>query len=213
VWAILLALAAGCGSTRLVDTWTDPGAHGTALSRIAVIYMTMDDTNRRVAEDAAVRALAAKLEGAQAAVSYTLLVARTKSEWESLRQKLDLAGFDGALIMRPAGVSHRLVSEPGTFFPSFSGYWQWAYPMVYQPSYLREETTVRLDTRLYALKEDKLLWAGLSDTSDPSSINHLVHEVAIKVAKALEKSDLVAGLGGGAAGSLHAVRSGGRGPQ
>jgi len=195
-WAAILLGIAGCGSTKLVDTWMDPGARGAALSRIAVIYMSSNDTDRRVAEDAAARALAAKLEGAQVAHSYDMLDARVMADLESMQRKLALAGFDGALIMRPAGVSQRLVSEPADFYPTFTGYWRWAYPMVYGPGYLRQQTIVRLDTRLYGLKDDKLLWAGLSDTTDPSSINRLIHEVAIKVAKALEKNSIVAGLSG-----------------
>jgi len=176
-----------------------PGAQGAELSRIAIIYMSPSDTSRRVAEDAAVSALAKKLKGAQVASSYRILSANEMSNKDVIGRKLESAGFDGALIMRPAGVSHRVVSDPGAFYPTFTGYWGWAYPMAYEPGYLRTETIVRLDTRLYSLKEDRLLWAGVSNTTDPSSINRLVQDVARSVAKALAKNDLVAGLGSGAA--------------
>jgi hypothetical protein len=211
-WAvILLGMTAGCGSTRLVDTWMDPGARGASLSRIAVIYMSTNDTTRRIAEDAAVAALAKKIEGAQIGSSYHVIDQRAMADQESMRLRLEKAGFDGALIMRPAGVSHRLVSEPGAYYPTFSpyayyptfsGYWRWAYPIVYDTGYLREETIVRLDTRLYSLKDDKLLWAGVSKTSDPSSLNKLVYDVARKVAKALAKDDLVASVGSHPGGGM-----------
>jgi hypothetical protein len=191
----MLMVAGGCGSTQLVDTWMQPGARGADLSRIAVIYMSPSDTSRRVAEDAAVGALAKKLKGAQIASSYHVLAAGEMSNKDTIQRKLAGAGFDGALIMRPAGVSHRVVSDPGAFYPTFTGYWGWAYPLAYEPGYLRTETIVRLDTRLYSMKEDRLLWAGVSSTTDPSSINRLVQDVARTVAKALAKNDLVAGVG------------------
>jgi hypothetical protein len=206
LWAaIVLGTAAGCGSTRLVDTWMEPNARGASLSRIAVIYMSSNDTTRRIAEDAAAGVLADKLKGALVTPSYQLVQGPDMANQEAIRQQLQKAGFDGTLVMRPAGVSHRVVAEPA-FYPTFTGYWGYAYPMAYGPGYLREETTVRLDTRLYSLKDDKLLWAAVSNTADPGSTNNLIHDVAKKVAKALAKNDLVAGLVSPGPGAIASVR-------
>jgi hypothetical protein len=194
-WAtMLLCVAAGCGQTRLVDTWVAPTARGAHLSRIAVIFMSADDARRRIAEDAAARAMTEKLEGAQVAPSYDLVQSVEMSNEESMRRKLATAGFDGALVIRPAGVSRRVVGEPPAYAPTFTGYWRTAYPAIYSPGYLREETIVRLDTRLYSVRDDKLLWVGVSKTTDPRSIDRLIHDVARTVAKALAKNDVAARL-------------------
>ncbi len=62
----LAALAAGCASTQMTDTWTAPSAKGAELSKVAVICMTKDPGLRRMAETTA----AQNLVGAQAVPSF-----------------------------------------------------------------------------------------------------------------------------------------------
>src|SRR5436190_12010965 len=67
----LAAAVAGCATTEMTNTWTDPGAKGAALSKVAVVCLTKDPGLRRQAEDTAVSQLQQK--GGQAFPSYQLL--------------------------------------------------------------------------------------------------------------------------------------------
>jgi hypothetical protein len=51
---------------------------------------------------------------------------------------------------------------------------------------------VAVETLIYSLKDDKLLWAGTSRTTNPDTLSDLVTEVADAVAKQAAKQGLIA---------------------
>ena len=187
--ALAAAMFAGCASTEMTGTWTAPTAPGAALSRIAVICMTQDEGLRRMAEDAA----AAQLTGAQAVPGYQALGDVDMHDPQAVNEKLEAQGFEGVLVMRLTSVSEQVVPTAGPG-PTFVGYYGWAAPMVYSPTYLQTETVVHMVTNLYSLKEEgKLIWSGASKTFNPASGHDAVADVAREVAKYLEKQHIVAG--------------------
>ena len=53
---LVLALASGCTSTHLVNTWRDPSFAGPIeFKKVLAVAVRPDDTTRRTAEDAMVR--------------------------------------------------------------------------------------------------------------------------------------------------------------
>jgi len=48
---------------------------------------------------------------------------------------------------------------------------------MYQPGYVEQNTVVEVETNLYSIAEDKLLWAGRSQTYDPQSAAQVIDEV------------------------------------
>jgi len=57
---------------------------------------------------------------------------------------------------------------------------------------VQTDTEVTIETLIYSLTHDKLLWAGTSRTSNPEGIQGLVTEVANAVAGEVAKQGLVA---------------------
>jgi hypothetical protein len=51
---------------------------------------------------------------------------------------------------------------------------------------------VSIETLIYSLNNDKLLWAGTSRTSNPAGLSSLVDEVADAVAREVVKEGLIA---------------------
>ena len=45
------------------------------------------------------------------------------------------------------------------------------YGTVYDPGYVREDQLVNFDTNIYRVADEKLLWAGRSQTSNPKEVN------------------------------------------
>ena len=77
------------------------------------------------------------------------------------------AGFDGAIVMRVTNVSEQVTYNGAYWGDSygFAGYWNnaWAYP--YNPGYVTTTQIVTVETNIYSLKDDKLVFAALSQTS------------------------------------------------
>jgi hypothetical protein len=180
---LTLALA-GCASTDMTSTWTDPSAKGASLSKVAVIAFARDPGLRRMAEDSA----AQQLVGAQAVPSYQVLGDTDLKDREAVKAKLSEQGFQGVLLMRMAGVTERV--DPA-MYGSFDGYYGWAAGAVYDPAYLQTETVVHVVSHLYSLPNDKLIWSGVSQTFNPASAHEFMTSVSKAVAKSIQKDRLV----------------------
>jgi hypothetical protein len=50
---------------------------------------------------------------------------------------------------------------------------------------------MRVETVVYDLGEDKLVWAGISETENPEGVKELVAEVVEAVAKSLREKGLL----------------------
>jgi hypothetical protein len=77
------------------------------------------------------------------------------------------------VLLRLMGVEERVSWTP-TGYHSFGGYW--AAPM----STL--EHIVHVETNVYALAEDKLVYAARSEEFDPDSTQELVDDIAADIA-------------------------------
>jgi len=175
---------AGCASTDMTSTWTDPSAKGASLSKVAVVCLSKDPGLRRMAEDTA----ASQLVGAQAVPSYQVLGDIDLKDREAVKAKLREQGFQGVLLMRLAGVKEQV--SPVSY-GTFDGYYGWASGAVYDPAYLQTDTIVHVISSLYSMPDDKLIWSGVSQTFDPASAKSLMNDVSKAVAKSIQKDRLV----------------------
>lgn len=190
-----------CTSTSFVSTWKAPDAKGVdpAGKKVAAVYMTTDESGRRAAEDV----LAKKLieHGAQGVASYTLIDASAASDVERTKQQLSQAGVDGVVIMRVLGEKERTrVTYTGApwgyapYYRGFSSYWGFGWGAPYSPGEVTTTTVLSIETLVYSLTRDELLWAGTSRTTDPGKIASLVDEVADSAAKEMTKQGVLKGM-------------------
>jgi hypothetical protein len=190
---ILAALAAvalsACASTGLAESWVEPSL--TSLPRfqkVFVAYLGGDAAAQRGAEDA----LAAHLADAEVVKCYerfpqalgrasaTLATERVKAELRAL-------GCDGAIVLRLARVEQEVSWSPSAYpvhYRTFGGYWA-------QPAGdLRTDEIAHVETNVYSLADDRLLYAARSETFNPGSAAGMVDEIATAVAEDLEKKGL-----------------------
>jgi len=184
---LTVALAAGCATTEMTSTWTDPAAKGAPpLSKVAVLCMTKDPGLRRQAEDAATSQL--QLKGAQAIASYQIIGDDELKDREAVKAKLQNAGVDGVLVMRMTGVTEQaMVAGP---YATFDGYYDYG-AAVYGPGYVQTDTIVHAVSNLYSLPQNKLIWSGTSKTFDPGSATQFMGDVSKEVAQTLQKNRLI----------------------
>jgi hypothetical protein len=182
----LATLVASCASTDMTSTWTDPSAKGASITRVAVVALTKDPGLRRMAEDTT----AANLKGAQAVPSYQIVGDTELKDREAMKAKLRAAGMNAALVMRMSGVTEQVTAVDGPY-GTFDGYYDFAAGGVYDPAYLQTDTVVHMISNLYDLERNKLIWSGVSETFDPTSVSSNMKSVSKAVAKSLQKDRLV----------------------
>ena len=183
--AAVFVLAA-CGSTTLTDVWKAPDTARLQFKKVAVVAISQDITWRRTIEDELVR----RITDVQAVASYRFFADGEPRDWEAARERLKAAGFDGLVTFRLAGVDKQQTYVPP--FRGAGGYWGYAWgPAVYSPGYTVTDTLVQVETLVYELGDDKLVWASRSRSFNPANAKDLVNEVVDAVRDEMKKEGLI----------------------
>ena len=195
---IVLALSPlACSTTTFESTWRAPDAQPLRLegSKLVATFLSKNPAIRRRAEDAMAREISAR--GAQGVPAYTVLSENEVKDQEASRTKLEGLGFAGAVVMRVVGRETQYNYEPGTVWvrPHYrhfwGGYWNWGWGAVYEPTYLTVDKIVKVETLVYSLRQDQLVWAGVSRTVDPAHIDDFIAELATAVSRQMAKDGLL----------------------
>lgn len=187
-----------CATTTFQSTWRAPDARPLRLSgrKVVGVFVSNNQTLRRRAEDAMAREISAR--GAQGVPAYTILTDEEVKDREAAKAKLERLGFSGAVVMRVVGTQTQYTYEPAywnrPYYRRFwgGGYWGWGWGTVREPGYLVADKIVTVETLVYSLEQDLLVWAGVSKTVDPSQIDPFISELAAAVSNQMAKDGLLA---------------------
>jgi hypothetical protein len=178
----------GCTATRFESTWTDATAHVGELQgkRVAVLVSAENEAVTRAGEDAMSRALTA--HHVVGIPVYKLASNAEAADQAVLARKLEAEKLDGLVHLRVK--TRREVSYAGL---AGGPYWGWGYgwaPASYNAPYFID-TVVQVETLVFSLPDNNLLWAGVSNTTDPRKVDSMMNDVATKVTGELKKQGLV----------------------
>jgi hypothetical protein len=185
-----LALSTFGAGTRVTQRWVAPDVANYQFNHILTICVIKDDEVRRAVEDS----MAAQARKGNALPSYNILEETELHDKERAKEKILAMGFDGAVVMRPLRVEDRVNYVPGSYPPyygSFWGYYGWAWPTLYAPDYVYTDKIVQVETTIYSIKADKLLWISLSESTNPESARDVVVGIVKVIYKEARKRGLV----------------------
>lgn len=201
-WVPSLAAAAAllsfaCATTTFQSTWKAPDARPLRLNgqKVAGVFVSRNPSVRRRAEDAMAREISAR--GARGVPSYTVLPEDRVRDIDFAKSTFEREGFSGVVVMRVTGTETQYSYEPGYWAgPHYArfwgGYWGWGWGTVWEPGYLTADKIVSVETLVYSLTQDKLVWAGRSKTIDPQRIDDFIGELAQAVTAQMEKDGVFA---------------------
>jgi hypothetical protein len=190
VAAFALVLVWGCAkstTTNFSQSYRNPGYEETVFERVLVIAVAGDPTSRQQFEDALASAIAG--QGGTAAPSYPLLPQDEQVSEEALYELIRREGVDGVLLTRLLAVEKdknytppKKYNKPKTrYYPGglgwgygYGGYYGWygtTYAEVHEPGYFDTSTILKLETNLYSVATNDLVWTGQSETIDPESLD------------------------------------------
>jgi hypothetical protein len=178
-----------CAGTPFVSSWRAPDAEPLQVrgAKVAAVAMIDQVASRRAAEDAIARELSAL--GAVGVPMYTIYSDQAPTDEPAARAALEREGYTGLVVFRPVGTEQELVAEPFYSGPPYAVYWGGYYGHGWG---IRTYTVVSVETLVYSLRQNKLVWGGQSTTTNPSNVDRLVHDTATKVARELERQGLLA---------------------
>lgn len=182
-----LALPACGPATRLVDTWKEPTVTSLHFEKVLAIVMLKQPDMRKTVEDN----LAFRIRGA--VPSYTLLSIEELFDVATAKPKVVSQGFDGVVVIQLADVDHQLGYHPGTASSFWGSEW-YAGDLGSLPvdqGSLAEEVTVIVETRVFDLKKDKLVWQGWTKSVNPQSATIVLHDLATEIAREMKRQGLI----------------------
>ena len=167
----VVVLASCAASTQLMHSWADPAAAGHQFKKIVVVGATPQSATRRTYEDAFTQELAAR--GVQAIPSYQL-VGEGQVDKDAASQKIRDAGCDGILVTRLVDKSteqtyypptYSAVAAPAPYYGGWYGYYNMGYTYMSSPGYVTTDQVYKIESNLYDINGDKLVWSGLTETT------------------------------------------------
>lgn len=186
-------ILAGCASTSFISTWKNPAVEplGEVKGQTIIAAVAAEDEYiRHDAEDT----LAAELtkRGNKGVPSYTLLPPGLKDETIA-KAAFEKSGAVGVVVMRPLAVEEELSVSASVYTgPYYGGFWGgywgygWGYP--YSASTVQTDTVIIVETLVYSLKHNKLVWSGRSKTTNPSNVASFVKELVSAAAWEMNKA-------------------------
>ena len=188
--AVVMTILVSCGpSTKIEKSWMEPGASVSpaASNKTLVVAMVKDETSRRVIEDQLSKRL-----GNGAVSSYTIVsteMLKGASE-DALKQKVTEGNFTHILLMRLADVEKETSYVPGTttsFYGGYGRYYGYGAGMYSTPGYYTTDKNYFVETTVYIVNPDKLVWTGTTKTVNPSKLEKTVNEIADVVSEKMKK--------------------------
>jgi len=197
--ALTCVFFVGCGSnTTIVSSWRDPNATlaKETFKKVLVVALAKDESTRRATENRI-----ASINPQVLNPSYNYLNQQnlnlTQEEKISIVQS---EGFDGAITLRfiradketdyvPGsanyyggmgypGMGYGYVGGYGMGYGAGFGGWYGAYaPAYYTPGYYQENVYYYIETNIFDLKNNKLVWSATTKSLDVSDVNTTVDEI------------------------------------
>jgi hypothetical protein len=188
-------LLGACATAKFNATWQNPEAQALSFKagdKVLAMVPIKNEGMRRMAEDSLARAISER--GLQGVPSYTVIpteLAKDKVQ-ATAKAAVEKVGAAGAVVMRVLAkdrVVTSQVSKSTSYTATWDGNFGWSTP--YNPSDMRSDTVLVTETLIYDFRQDKLVWAGQSQTTNPAKVDGLIKDLADQTARQLRREGLV----------------------
>jgi hypothetical protein len=195
--AALLALALPVvlvADTKFLSTWVAPEARQMSFTgkKVATLVMSSDDSLRQSGEEGLVTEL--KARGIDAVAAYRLIPKEELTDPAKARGWFERTHVEGVIVMRPVSMGTRTVYTPpawtSTSYNSLWGYYGYGWGAMYDPGSIRQDMVVAIETLIYSVPKNALLWAGSSETTNPKDSRKLLADLVKQAAKEMKKEGL-----------------------
>ncbi|MEA3548452.1 MAG: hypothetical protein U9R66_12400 [Thermodesulfobacteriota bacterium] len=173
---VLCFVLTSCGSKmKMLHSWTDDSLKGYSVDDVLVIGFTRDHTSQRLFEDSFVEGFVA--ENITAVQSYKTSGWETKPDKEKVREAIEKSGAKTVLmtilidkktkINRYAGMGSLEYVSTAYYSGMYSFYGSCVMAV---PITTTTGKTLYLESNLYDVASEKLIWTGLTEAKNPTRI-------------------------------------------
>lgn len=196
VVAILVASTVLFGQ-KFTSTWKAPGTASVSFAgkKVAALIISDDQDLRMSGEEALVRELAA-IGLTQGIASYRIVPREELRDVEKAKGWYERAGAQGVVAMRLVKADKRRSWVPtftSGYYSSLWNYYGYGWTSVYDPGYTHEDLVAVIETVVFDVPQNKLLWASVTETMNPKDAARVIKDVVSATAKEMRKQGLAGG--------------------
>jgi hypothetical protein len=195
ILALTIFFLAGCSQTKVTSVWVDQEYQGKGIDNVFVVGVSKDGGLRRIFEDEFVARFSER--GVKATSSYRVVPEADLQDEKKLEEGVKNSGSDTILMTRVIDIRKDtqyippdyVYSPPAYYYGGWHGYYNRAY--MASPGYTVEYETAVLETNLYDLKSDKLIWSARSDAPTDGQVGKHIKDFARSIIKQLAEAKLI----------------------
>jgi len=192
--AALVATATVAADVKFTSVWKTPAAREVSFAgkKVAALVISKDESLRVAGEEALARELTNR--GMQGVATYRIAPREELAAADTAKPWFERSGVEGVVALRPVSSEKRTAYTVDTwanpYYGSLWGYYGYGWGNVYVVGSARQETVVVVETMIYSVPRDTLLWAGASETKDAKGLAKFIEELAAETVKELHKVGL-----------------------
>ena len=190
----LAAVTLLSAAPKFSSVWKSPDAGSVSFAgkKVAALVITQDDSLRVAGEESLVRELTAR--GLQSVATYRIAPKEELQKAETAKGWFEKASVEGVVAMRPVSKDKRTTYNPGTwvnpYYSTLWGYYGYGYGNMYIPGSVEQDTIVVVETTIYSVPKNQLLWAAVSETKNPKDLRSFIEDLVKESVKELHKQGL-----------------------
>ena len=207
---LVALLVAACSSTTMSGSWSDP-ALTKKVKIVYIIGISKDETRRRIFEDTFGRQLAS--QGIKTFSSYRDLPSNQDTDREAITQRMIEEGCDSVLITQLIDTRKETVTSPGRvsgyssgpyyggrrggysgrggYYNNWGSYYGRRTDITYQPPTSTEFVIATVESVMYDLKTEEMIWSGQLETVIEGNFEKMVQDFVDTVSKDLTAKGII----------------------
>jgi hypothetical protein len=196
--AVALSAAVTAAGPRFTSTWKAPEAAGVSFAgkKVAALIISDDQSLRVSAEEALVRDLAA-IGLTEGVASYRIVPREELRDPAKAQGWYERSGVEGVVAMRLVKADTRKTWTPSVWSsPAYSTLWGyygygWSSVYVYDPGQTRVDQVAVVETLVFGVPQNKLLWAAVTESINPKDANRVIEDIVTATVKEMTKQGLI----------------------
>lgn len=192
---VAASLVVSAQSAKLKTSWAAPGIGPLdyAGKKVVALALISDMNVKMSAEEALAREITSR--GPQGVAAYRAIPKEELVDKDRAQAWFAKTGVAGVVALHVINVDKEMqyssVMFGAAYYQSFSGFYDYGTATIVPIGSPKEKATYAIETLLYDIPSGgKLLWGGLSETTDPKNIQTFVKGLAKTVGADLEKQGL-----------------------
>jgi hypothetical protein len=192
---LALALGATLAAQKFQSVWKAPdvGTLGFGGKKVVALLMVDDQGIQVGGEEALARELT--LRGVNGVAAYRMIPKEELKDKDKAKAWFTRSKVEGAVVMRVLSSERETIVRPDmwvtTSYSTLWSYWGYGWTSVYVPGSAKENHVVTIETLVFDVAKDKLIWAGVSEKTNPKGVQRTVNELVAAVIAEMRKDGLV----------------------